>query len=196
MSWVGNAKADGLNPYNWDVERMIKKSPLWPFCGNNAGIWRCPGDNQYPCLVPAGPLAGQTLPRQRSISMLSWFNGSDADQFGFGFTKYKKLGAVLHPGPAMTIVFLDERCDSINDGEWCSGMSGWPDQPGAWVLVDFPGSYHGGAGGLAFADGHSEIHKWRDARTTPPIGKLAGLNVPMPSSKDAFWIMEHSTRKP
>ena len=96
----------------------------------------------------------------------------------------------------MTIVFLDERCDSINDGEWCSGMNGWPDQPSAWMLVDFPGSYHAGACGIAFADGHSELHKWRDPRTTPPIGQLYQLNVPMPKSVDAYWVMEHSTRKP
>jgi prepilin-type N-terminal cleavage/methylation domain-containing protein len=196
MSWSGSAIQDGFNPYNWDVNLMIKKSWLWPYCGNSAGIWRCPADNKYPCLATYGPLQGQTLPRQRSISMLSWFNGIDADSFGPGYAKYQKLGQVLNPGPAMTIVFVDERCDSINDGEWCSGMSGWPSQPQAWVLVDFPGSYHGSACGFALADGHSEIHKWRDSRTTPPIGHLNGLNVPMPNSLDAYWIMEHSTRKP
>ena len=196
MSWSGSARQDGTNPNNWDVDRIIKKSRLWPYCGNNPGIWRCPGDTQYPCFVAAGPFAGQSFPRQRSISMLSWFNGSDADQFGPGFTKYKKLAQVVNPGPAMTIVFVDERCDSINDGEWCSGMSGWPDQAQSWVLVDFPGSYHAGACGFAFADGHSEIHKWRDSRTTPAIGHLTGLNVSMRNSVDAYWIMEHSTRRP
>jgi prepilin-type N-terminal cleavage/methylation domain-containing protein len=196
MSWTGNAKQDGLNADNWDVDRMVKKSCLWPYCGNSPAIWRCPGDNQYPCIASYGPLQGQGVPRQRSISMLSWFDGIDADSFGAGYTKYKKLGEVVNPGPSMTIVFVDERCDSINDGEWCSGMAGWPDQPGAWVLVDFPGSYHAGACGFAIADGHSEIHKWKDPRTTPAIGHLASLNVSMPKNVDAYWIMEHSTRKP
>lgn len=196
MSWSGNPRSDGGNPFNWDINVMVKKSLLWSYCGNNPGIWRCPGDNQYPCTPASGPSAGLSFPRQRSISMLSWFDGSDADSFGAGFTKYKKLSGVLNPGPTMTIVFLDERCDSINDGEWCSGMSGWPDQPSRWVLVDFPGSYHGGSGGIAFADGHCEIHKWKDARTTPPIGKLRGLNVPSQNNMDAYWIMEHSTRNP
>jgi prepilin-type N-terminal cleavage/methylation domain-containing protein/prepilin-type processing-associated H-X9-DG protein len=196
MSWSGSARTDGLNPFNWDIERVVKKSLLWPYCGNNPGIWRCPGDTKYPCLVASGPLSGLTVPRQRSVSMLSWFNGSDADAFGAGFAKYKKLAQVVNPGPAMTIVFLDERCDSMNDGEWCSGMSGWPNQPAAWVLVDFPGNYHAGACGVAFADGHSEIHKWRDGRTTPPIGQIATLNAPMANSVDAYWIMEHSTRRP
>ncbi len=198
MSWTGNPKTDGLNANNWNVDLVIKKSLLWPYCGNSTGIWRCPADNKYPCLVPSGLYQGQSLPRQRSISMLSWFNSIDADSFAgcSGYTKYRKMSSVVNPGPSMTIVFLDERCDSINDGEWCTSMNGWPDKASQWYLIDFPGSYHGGAGGLAFVDGHSEIHKWRDPRTTPPIGKLMGLNVPSPNNPDAYWVMERSTRKP
>lgn len=197
MSWTGNPAADGLNPNNWDTDLVIRKSLLWPYCGNNVGIWRCPADNQYPCIASYGPFKGQAVPRQRSMSMLSWFNSSDCDSFlgCSGYTKYKKLTDVLKPGPSMTIVFLDERCDSINDGEWCTSMNGWPDQPSQWYLIDFPGSYHGGAGGIAFVDGHTEIHKWKDSRTTPPIGQLRGLNVPSPNNQDAYWVAERSTRK-
>jgi len=195
MTWTGNPVVDGQNHYNWDAN-VIKQSLLWPYCGNATAIWRCPADNKYPALVPSGPFKGQSLPRVRSISMLSWFNGIDADSFGAGFTKYKKMSQVLNPGPALTFVFLDERCDSINDGEFCTGMSGWPSAPQQWVLVDFPGSYHGGAGGFSFVDGHAEIHKWRDSRTTPPIGKLTNLNVPSANNPDSYWLMEHSTRKP
>ncbi len=198
MDWSGDPITDGRNVYNWDVE-TLKRSPLWPYCGNSAGIWRCPADDRYPCIVSAGPFKGQTMPRVRSISMLSWFNGLDADSPGLGgsgWLKYQKLTHVVNPGPSMTIVFLDERCDSINDGEWCTSMYGWPDQPSQWKLIDFPGSYHAGAGGLSFVDGHSEIHKWRDPRTTPPIGSLANLNIPSPNNMDVFWMMERSTRKP
>jgi prepilin-type N-terminal cleavage/methylation domain-containing protein/prepilin-type processing-associated H-X9-DG protein len=196
MSWSGNPKEDGANGWNWDVNLMVKKSLLWPYCGNNLAIWRCPGDARYPCLANYGPLMGQTVPRQRSYSMLSWFDSEDADGFGPGYTMYLKTTGVLNPGPAMTIVFVDERCDSINDGEWCTGMSGWPDQPQSWVIVDFPGSYHAGGCSFAFVDGHSEIHQWKDPRTTPPIGLLGGLDVPMPKNMDAYWIMQHSTRQP
>jgi prepilin-type N-terminal cleavage/methylation domain-containing protein/prepilin-type processing-associated H-X9-DG protein len=198
MSWTGNPAIDGQNPNNWDVEVVVKKSRLWPYCGNSTGMWRCPADSQYPCTVTSGPFKGQSFPRQRSISMLSWFNSTDCDQFAgcSGYTKYAKMTQVLNPGPSMTMVFLDERCDSINDGEWCTSMAGWPSQPSGRVLIDFPGSYHGGAGGLSFVDGHSEIHKWRDPRTTPPIGKLQSLNVPSPNNPDVYWIQERSTRKP
>ena len=98
----------------------------------------------------------------------------------------------------MTMVFLDERCDSINDGEWCTSMYGWPDKPAQWKIIDFPASYHGGSGGVAFVDGHAEIHKWRDSRTTPPVipGRVPPLNISSPNNQDVFWMMEHSTRNP
>jgi prepilin-type N-terminal cleavage/methylation domain-containing protein/prepilin-type processing-associated H-X9-DG protein len=198
MSWTGNASVDGGNANNWNVDLIVKKSRLWPYCGNSVGIWRCPGDNQYSYNVAMGPYAGQSMPRQRSISMHSWFNGADADTFPgcSGYTKYTKMSQVMNPGPAMTIVFLDERCDSINDGEWCTSMNGWPDEKQSWMLIDFPASYHGGAGGISFADGHSEIHKWRDPRTTPPLGQITNHRVSSPGNMDVYWIMEHATRKP
>ena len=29
---------------NWDLDNTIKKSLLWPYCGNSVGIWHCPAD--------------------------------------------------------------------------------------------------------------------------------------------------------
>ena len=36
----------------------------------------------------------------------------------------------------------------------------------AYFSWDLPASYHNGAGGLSFADGHQEIKRWLDPRTT------------------------------
>ena len=95
----------------------------------------------------------------------------------------------------MTWVFLDEREDSINDGEMVVGMFGYPDQPSQWKIVDYPASYHNRAGGFAFVDGHSDIKKWQDPRTTPPLSKGLSLNILSANNRDVFWMMERSTRK-
>lgn len=191
--WVTGDLDFTSKPTNWDVNQDIKQSRLWPYCGNSPGIWKCPADKS---VVRA---SGQVLPRVRSISMLSWFNSSDAADFtgNSGYFRYKKMSHVVQPGPSMTFVFLDEREDSINDGEFCTSMSGYPNTPSAFYLIDLPASYHGGSGGLSFVDGHSEIHKWRDKRTTPPLvpGVLTPLNFPSPNNVDSFWLADHSTRK-
>jgi prepilin-type N-terminal cleavage/methylation domain-containing protein len=187
-SWVeGNLDQDPNNRSNWDVQQDLAKSPLWSYFGKSAAVWKCPAD---PSKVK---VKGVVYPRVRSISMDAWFNSSDVAGFGPSKTKiYKKTSDMTDPGPAGTWLFLDERWESINDGEFCVGMFGYPSQPGQWEIVDFPAFYHNKAGGVDFADGHSEIHKWTDARTTPV--PLQGLNVPSPKNQDAYWLMDHSTR--
>ena len=119
------------------------------------------------------------------------------ESFGSGFRVYKKTSDLFDPGPAKTWLFLDEREDSMNDGEMVVGMTGYPDQPPQWKIVDYPASYHNGSGGLSFVDGHSEIKKWLDPRTTPVLkkGQLIPLNVASPNNQDMFWMMDRSTRK-
>ena len=55
-------------------------------------------------------------------------------------------------------------------------------------MVDYPASYHNKAGGFSFADGHSEIKKWQDARTMPVLkpGQGLPLNVPSARNPDVF----------
>jgi hypothetical protein len=46
------------------------------------------------------------------------------------------------------------------------------------------------AGSFSFADGHSEIHKWRDARTA-----TAGLFASSSGNIDVDWLMSKSSAK-
>ena len=57
--WVlGLIDFDPANSSNWDVNRDIKKSPLWPYCGKSTAIWKCPADRSTikPLFGPSGPL--------------------------------------------------------------------------------------------------------------------------------------------
>jgi prepilin-type N-terminal cleavage/methylation domain-containing protein/prepilin-type processing-associated H-X9-DG protein len=102
---------------------------------------------------------------------------------------YGKLGSITIPGPASLFVMMDEHPDSINDS-----LLAIPAVP--YILVDYPASYHNGAGGIAFADGHSEIHKWRDPRTRPPV-KYVFNSVPpasgSPNNEDTVWLAERTS---
>jgi hypothetical protein len=50
-----------------------------------------------------------------------------------------------------------------------------PDKVEFW---NWPASYHNRAGSLNFADGHSEIKRWRDSRTMPPLGGAPAMAKP------------------
>jgi prepilin-type processing-associated H-X9-DG protein len=48
-----------------------------------------------------------------------------------------------------------------------------------------PASFHGGAGGFSFADGHSEIHKWRSRATLQKVRLSPGFQQ-IPFSTDGY----------
>ena len=126
------------------------------------------------------------MPRVRSVSMQSYM-GDRGGPFSGGYTQFRKYSQITIPSPARAWVFIDEREDSINDGWFAVSMDSYdPYKPTADWLVDYPASYHNSAGGLAFADGHSEIHKWTVPRTTPRLkkGQLLSLNISSPNNKD------------
>ena len=81
---------------------------------------------------------------------------------------YGKLSTILHPGPANLWVVMEENPYSINDPVICVAMGATADANGnatSTTFVDTPGSNHNKeAGGISFADGHSEIHKWMGPR--------------------------------
>jgi prepilin-type N-terminal cleavage/methylation domain-containing protein/prepilin-type processing-associated H-X9-DG protein len=198
-AWIsGNLDFNGANRSNWDVEQDVKRSPLWPYWGGSAGILKCPSDRST-VRPTAGPFQGQSVPRVRSMSMLNWVGGNLGTEGGWGpgWRVYRKMSDMTDPGPSMTFVLLDEREDSINDAFWVLSMNGFPNQPAQRIMVDYPASYHGRAGGMSFADGHSEIRRWVDERTTPALRRNGHipLNQPSPNNRDIFWMQERATRR-
>jgi len=205
--WVlGLLDFDRGNSSNWDVDRDIKKSPLWPYCGKSTAIWKCPADRSS--IKPwFGPLKDRTVPRVRSMSMNLWvggFGGYGSLSDDAGLTEggdlwrvYLKANQMTDPGPARTFVLLDMREDSIDIGNFATDMRGWPDQPTQTGFYDLPASYHNRAGGLSFADGHSEIKRWLDDRTMPLLikGDLIPDILPSPNNQDIYWLQERCTRK-
>ena len=143
--WVDYSSAAA----NWDVNVDIAKSPLMPYIGNNFTIWKCPADK-----VTVKTSQGLKLPRVRSNSMSQVFDdGSWLPASSWRI--YKKTSDVVNP--VKTWVLLDEHPDSVNDPAFAVQMAK-PDSKTAQI-IDVPASYHNGACGFSFADGHSESHK-------------------------------------
>jgi prepilin-type N-terminal cleavage/methylation domain-containing protein/prepilin-type processing-associated H-X9-DG protein len=162
----------------------------------SVGVYKCPAD---PSSVRIG---AQTYPRVRSMGMSQAFGPGDwLAPGGFGvnpatkrYRVYYKTGDLTKPGPAMTYVLLDEHPDSINAGGFANMMV---ESPGAARIIDFPASYHNGAGGISFADGHAEIRKWVDPRTRPPprYNNNLQLDVPSPNNADMIWLSDRTSSR-
>jgi prepilin-type processing-associated H-X9-DG protein len=176
------------------VDANITKSLLYKYT-RTPKVYKCPADSSKV------NVRGQRLPRVRSMSSLIWVGGRGENRpTGWSTTKpwrvYRKMTDMIDPGPSRTFVFLDEREDTMNDGMFVVDMTGYPDNGSAFRIVDIPASYHNKAGGFSFADGHSEIKKWRDARTMPPFtpGVATPFDFPSEHNPDVLWMQEHATR--
>ena len=171
---------------------FLTDSLLASYGASALGVWKCPGDKS------TSKHGGKVYPRVRSIAMNGYFNPYEPEYpelLPGRFTLFGKIGHIINP--AGIWVLIDERPESINNGHFVPCMDGiYPRNPSQFGLCNLPATYHNGAGGLNFADGHSEIRKWRDPRTTPqgkaPVG---GLTSPVPSAKneDAYWLGQRST---
>ena len=163
MDWTGTDQWGNFNP------DFIRNGILALYLNKSLGVYKCPAD-----VFASGPQrAGGHSSRARSISMNAFmgpYNETANDPnwskgvnlFFTGYRQYLKLSTINRP--AQIFVTLDEHPDSINDGYFLNG----PDSiHSTWG--DLPASYHGGAGGISFADGHSEIHKWRSMATKLPV---------------------------
>jgi prepilin-type N-terminal cleavage/methylation domain-containing protein len=186
------------NPSNWDPNVDIMQSPMWPYCGKSLALWRCPADRSF---VMFG---GLRKPRIRTMAMNCYLGGFSGDYYNLGdmprYKIYRKYSQLSPPGPEKIFLFIDEREDAINFGNFLTDMVGYsPTTPGSYALLDLPASYHGQAGGLSFCDGHSEIHRWRDRRTMPNLSDGSVIfdgNTPMscPNNQDVAWLQDHTTR--
>ena len=160
---------------------LIENGLLYPYVKSTA-VYKCPADRKQ-------VVGGNTV---RSMSMNAWLNSIRSWNSIIGYSgaqrlrDFRKQGEIIAPSPSQCWVFIDENPNSINDGWFVCD----PNNLNLWY--DIPATYHNGAGGLSFADGHCEIKKWRDAN----ILKATGVNQPKDSGSDDLpWLQQRSTSK-
>jgi prepilin-type N-terminal cleavage/methylation domain-containing protein len=201
-SWtLSHMNFNPSDPQNTDITVDMVKRPLWVYA-KNPGIYKCPADTSTLMVN------GVAKPRIRTMAMNLYVGGFLGTDGGWPFadpyiiySKFSQLTGGKGP-PDKIFIFLDERQDRVNWGNFMTDMSGYsPYNPIAYSFTsDLPGMYHNRACGFSMADGHSEIKKWMDPRTTPPLQSTVSGDpgaLPMMASArnpDIAWLQDHSTR--
>ena len=121
--------------------------------------------------------------------MNAWMNPIAGQEWAGTAGKTKVFRQISHiTKPSETWVTIDENPASINDGWFVV-------DPGRTTWVDIPATYHNNAGGLAFADGHAEIKKWRDRAILSKASTLDNV-APADGGVDLRWLQQRSTYYP
>jgi prepilin-type N-terminal cleavage/methylation domain-containing protein/prepilin-type processing-associated H-X9-DG protein len=157
----------------------IKLGTIYPYV-KTVAVYRCPADNSlYP--LTGGPLS---QPRTRSMSMNAWLGPYQI--WAPGFRVFMKEGDLATVGPVNIWLLMDENPYSINDGY----MVVLPNQ-NTWI--DYPASYHNGACGISFCDGHAQIKKWHDSTVLNMRTANPPAQAPAPGNNDLLWLQDRST---
>lgn len=187
----GEAGIGGPQEFDPDVLANPNLSLLIGYLGGNVKLFHCPADLRQGLYDGTNAaLMGHIVPAARTFSMSQsvgtidqcydemeqgggsptsdhcgaptlsvngpWLNGNRTNLRNDPWATYGKFSSVVNPGPSMLWILVDENQDGLNDAAFAFQMV----QP-SWL--DAPGSYHNGSCGFAFADGHSEIHRWLEA---------------------------------
>jgi len=177
--WVlGIEDMSGNNDVNTNLANLTGGS-INVFMSRNVASYHCPAD--------VSQAQGQS-PRIRSYSLNAFVGAIPFP----GATLYQNF---LHQrdihSPSTTYTFLEEHPDSINDGWYLPVLTTDINDTTEWE--DLAGSYHDKCGIFAFADGHSEQHKWLSASTCRPI---TGTYGPFPATPtvDLAWVIQHMSQ--
>ncbi|MBI2949161.1 MAG: type II secretion system protein [Verrucomicrobia bacterium] len=166
---------------------MIKSGYLFQY-NPDVGIYKCPADKST-------QKSGRRLPRIRSVSMSTAISHPNAPLPNPPYRVYYKTADITDPAPANLWVFMMEHPNSIHGGVLTIRCQ---ERGASARMYDYPASYHGGADGLSFADGHSEIHKYMDPRTKPRPQWDKGtavlqFNIPSANNRDIAWLQERTS---
>jgi prepilin-type N-terminal cleavage/methylation domain-containing protein/prepilin-type processing-associated H-X9-DG protein len=178
----GQAGIGEPQEFDPDVIKDPKLSLLIGYLSGNYVLFRCPADARQGTYQGTDPsLMNTIVPAARTFSMSQavgtvdpgyttrgaahtgvphapvsgpWLNGSyESNQHNSPWATYGRTADIQAPSPSMLWVLVDENANGLNDAAFAFDCVDT-------VWKDAPGSYHNGACGFAFADGHSEIHKW------------------------------------
>jgi prepilin-type N-terminal cleavage/methylation domain-containing protein/prepilin-type processing-associated H-X9-DG protein len=192
--WAAGVETSATGPENTNTDMLVDhvRYPNGAFLGSyinkNYALFKCPADQSKALIY------GKKMSRVRSVSMNNFVGLPSVGTTGGGAAKYpayQKTTSIL--SPTLTFVFLDEREDSINDATFFTSLVNPIPNPN---IIDIPASYHGGAAGFSFADGHSEIHKWLSASLKKPIQVMPINNINVSSDaaglQDSYWLSQHA----
>lgn len=184
--WLDPRQAN--NRDNTNILLLIdrKWAALGPYTGSHQ-VYKCMASRV------TSLQGGVRHPVVRTVSMNGWMGWPTAGPWNPGFKIFRKTTDISTLAPSEAMVFIDERDDSIDDGYFATDMT-------VNQFANFPASYHGASGGLTFADGHAEIHRWRSPQVQPPqqVGtqtrKMEFVSVAA-TNPDLLWLRARATHR-
>jgi prepilin-type N-terminal cleavage/methylation domain-containing protein/prepilin-type processing-associated H-X9-DG protein len=159
-----------------------------------AEVFHCPGDRSRSNLFRArGALRARSYTMNNYVVLGDGLSIATDGTFVYSPTAFLKWADFNRTSPSGIFVFLDEHEATIGNGAFSFYWRGTP--PNGWWNGHWPAGRHGRQGVFSFADGHGELHKWRDPRTTPRItsqDEVTTEKMNATGNPDYAWVWERA----
>jgi prepilin-type N-terminal cleavage/methylation domain-containing protein/prepilin-type processing-associated H-X9-DG protein len=210
LNWVANDEDYSGSSDDTNYQKLVdSRYSQLAFAVTDPKVYHCPSDQSK-------NFGSTGLPRVRSYSMSQaigpnnngtatgqgkWLGStSDSGVVNMASTPSDPIYTVYMQesmmrgalGPADIWVLIDEDPDHI-----AAFAVNIPSSPALTYWVDFPTKYHADGCGVSFADGHAEIHGWRDPGIipTPTFKAQTQAAVKWASNPDVQWLASHTSSK-
>jgi prepilin-type N-terminal cleavage/methylation domain-containing protein len=211
-NWCSGEAGIG-QPQEFDPDVLLDPtiSLLIGYLSHNVSVFKCPADKREGRYQGANPqLIGQIVPAARTFSMNQavgtvcpgfaqygphsgipnlavngpWLTGNyQENRHNDPYRTFGRTSDVGLPSPSDLWVLVDEDASGLNDAAFAFEMA-------SPVWQDVPGTYHNIGCGFAFADGHSETHRWQ-YRGEKARGPVADSN----DEADWNWLAQRTSSK-
>jgi prepilin-type N-terminal cleavage/methylation domain-containing protein len=128
----------------------------------------------------------------RSYALNSWLNWQKPEGGGDFFmsshyVNFRKSGELCAAKPSELLLFVDVAPNWLCHSAFGIAMSG--------LYYQFPSVQHGPSGVVSFADGHVDLHHWKDDYTFKMAKSpfVTHLNFTFEPYADLTWLREHAT---
>ena len=198
-TWVGGIYTDRTET-DYPELPDPKLTLVSPYLGS-ANMWVCPADpptytspfkvtlqrhRSYSVNLAAGT---QLLTRSATDGIGLQEPISNNDRVQGPWRTYGRFSDITAPSPAGLYFLLDVDPWYVRSHSWFF-LSMVPDPLNLW---DFPGVRHNYGSMFCYADGHAEVHQFKDARTW--AARTASFRVPQnnPDNPDVVWMQRRTS---
>ena len=169
---------------NMNLLRDIRYARMADYILTPRNVHKCPSDTFH-----TSQQRTSGINRVRSVAMNGTLGNPNptAGPWDPLYRSARTIAEISRPSPEETTVIFDEHPDSINDPLF------YPPLRTQWI--DLPANYHNGAGSFSFADGHVELHPWRNPALRNHRVRFSFSFPPVaPGDPDLTWMSYTSQR--
>jgi len=153
------------------------------------GVWLGMERGPILCVKPDGLGVFTTAAGRLNVRVMNLMEDGVGAVWAASYRFFTTAATITQP--SRFFVVMDEDDNTVNDAMFRT--DGQAIAGNALKVNDWPAYDHGGSAGISFADGHAEMHKWKEISAGPPAGYAPGSGATIQAPIDKSYLLTISS---